>query len=91
MQRISSLKHDILCFPIMSTLKVTWPEVPNKKIVSFKIYNVTRKFYEYSDYTPSLNDICILSILSPFNFLWFSNIPLIKVGQYVFYDTIFSI
>ena len=28
MQRISSLKHDILCFPIMSTLKVTWPEVP---------------------------------------------------------------
>ena len=29
MQRISSLKHDILCFPIMSTLKVTWPEVPS--------------------------------------------------------------
>ena len=28
MQRISLLKHDILCFPIMSTLKVTWPEVP---------------------------------------------------------------
>ena len=26
----------------------------DKKIVSFKIYNVTRKFYEYSDYTPSL-------------------------------------
>ena len=29
LQRISSLKHDILCFPIMSTLKVTWPEVPS--------------------------------------------------------------
>ena len=28
-----------------------------KKIVSFKVYNVTRKFDEYSDYTPSLNSL----------------------------------
>ena len=33
MQRISSLKHDILCFPIMSTLKVTRPEVPSVSTV----------------------------------------------------------
>ena len=29
-------------------------------------------------------DIYILSTLPPFNFLWFSNIPLLNVGQYVF-------
>ena len=55
MQRISSLKHDILCFPIMSTLKVTWPEVPSINIkntehsaelwITRNIFNRTRRLF----------------------------------------------
>ena len=41
-------------FDLVSGLSVLILDFSDKKIVSFKIYNVTRKFYEYSEYTPSL-------------------------------------
>ena len=42
-----------------SGLSVNILDFSDKKIVSFKIYNVTRKFYEYSDYTPTLKSSLI--------------------------------
>ena len=41
-------------FDLVSGLSVLILDFSDKKIVSFKVYNVTRKFYEYSDYTPTL-------------------------------------
>ena len=41
-------------FGLVSGLSVLILDFSNKKIVGFKVYNVTRKFYEYSDYTPTL-------------------------------------
>ena len=45
-------------FDLDSGLSVLILDFSDKKIVSFKIYNVTRKFYEYSDYTPTLKAAC---------------------------------
>ena len=42
-------------FDLVSGLSVLILNFSDKKIVSFKVYNVTRKFDEYSDYTPTLN------------------------------------
>ena len=42
-------------FDLDSGLSVYILDFSVKKIISFKVYNVTRKFDEYSDYTPSLN------------------------------------
>ena len=44
-----------LNFDLDSGLSVFILDFSDKKIVSFKTYNVTRKFYEYSDYTPTLS------------------------------------
>ena len=41
-------------FDLVSGLSVLILDFSDKKIVSFKVYNVTRKFDEYSDYTPTL-------------------------------------
>ena len=41
-------------FDLDSGLSVFTLDFSVKKIVSFKVYNVTRKFDEYSDYTPTL-------------------------------------
>ena len=41
-------------FELVSGLSVLILDFSDKKIVSFKVYNATRKFYEYSDYTPTL-------------------------------------
>ena len=56
------------------------PPPPNFVAGGIKNYHFWRKHFK---------DICILSTLPPFNFLWFSNIPLLYVGQYVSI-TIFS-
>ena len=48
-------------FDLDSGLSVYILDFSDKKIVSFKIYNVTRKFYEYSDYTPTLNSVIFIS------------------------------
>ena len=44
-------------FGLVSGLSVLILDSSDEKIESFKVYNVTRKFYEYSDYTPSLSDL----------------------------------
>ena len=41
-------------FDLVSEFSVLILDFSDKKIVSFKVYNVTRKFDEYSDYTPTL-------------------------------------
>ena len=42
-------------FDLVSGLSVLILDFSDKNIVSFKVYNVTRKFYEYSDYTPTFS------------------------------------
>ena len=44
-------------FDLYSGLSVYILDFSDKKIISFRVDNVTRKFNEYSDYTPSLNGI----------------------------------
>ena len=41
-------------FDLISGLSVIILDFSDKKIVSFKVYNVTRKFYEYSEYAVTL-------------------------------------
>ena len=42
-------------FDLVSGLSVLILDFSDKKTISFKVYNVTRKFYEYSDYTPTFS------------------------------------
>ena len=46
-------------FDLGSGLSVLILDFSDKKIINFKVYNVIRKFYEYSDYTPTLKVISI--------------------------------
>ena len=62
-------------FDLDSGLSVYILDFSDKKIVSFKIYNVTRKSDEYSDYTPTLKEcrLCLTVI---------SNTDLTKINDY---------
>ena len=49
-------------FDLVSGLSVIILEFSDKKIISFKVYTVTRKFYEYSDYWSTLIFFKLISI-----------------------------
>ena len=49
-------------FDLVSGLSIIILDFSDKKIVSFKVYTVTRKFYEYSEYWSTLN--CKVSLLT---------------------------
>ena len=69
-----------------------WKHIAPNYIVYFSKENQFYKNYTFNScmnknhhcWREHFKDICILSTLPPYNFLWFSNIPLLNVGQYVF-------